>query len=343
MNYDITIAGSDMDVSIPCESEETVLEAVERAGFAIPYSCLKGVCSTCEGTLIAGEVETVGRGLIRGLNEAVRFCCTKPRSNLEIRPQKILKNVVPDRKKLSVSVFRMTSLAEDVTRLELRLPMGKRCKFRAGQYLRIYLEDGVSRSYSMANPPQKNNLLELHIRHFPGGYFSEVILAQLESKAQLSIELPYGQFMLNESSDNPVILIASGTGFAPIKSMIEDQLARGGTRRMALYWGARSREDLYLAELVKAWLARAPWLTFTPVLSRPDGSWEGREGWVQHAVLADHPDLSGWEVYACGNPQMISESKTMFSNEAGLNADNFYCDPFVETGNTEKSIGSLDK
>jgi CDP-4-dehydro-6-deoxyglucose reductase/3-phenylpropionate/trans-cinnamate dioxygenase ferredoxin reductase subunit len=342
MIYEIKIASSDMEVVVPCEAEETVLEAVERSGFSMPYSCLKGVCSTCEGTLITGDVQTIGGGLVHGFSDAVRFCTVRPRSNLVIQPRKILKKITSAPKKLTASVFRITSLAKDVTCLELRLPMGKRSKFRAGQYLRINLEDGVSRNYSMANPPHKNDMLELHIRHIPGGRFSETVLTKIEKKVHLSIELPYGQFMLNENSESPIILIASGTGFAPIKSIIEDQLARGGERRMDLYWGGRSRDDLYLSEIAEVWSASVPWFTFIPVLSRPDRSWDGREGWVQHVVLADHPDLSSWEVYACGNPQMISESRAMLISKAGLNADNFYCDAFVATGSVDESNVSLD-
>jgi CDP-4-dehydro-6-deoxyglucose reductase/3-phenylpropionate/trans-cinnamate dioxygenase ferredoxin reductase subunit len=335
MSYLVTVA--DTDVAFPCDGDETVLDAAERAGFSLPYSCRKGVCSTCEAGLPAGSVEVRGRGPAQGPAQGVLLCQARPRSDLAIAPTRIARRGPPVRKVLDAKVFRVSRPAEDVTVLQLRFPTGVRAKFRAGQYLRVLLEDGDSRNYSLANPPHESDGAQLHIRHLAGGRFSHTLLPGLEKGASVRVELPYGEFSLNEESHKPVILVVTGTGFAPAKSIIEDQLKRGGGRPIHLYWGGRRREDLYLAELPAGWAARAPWFAFTPVLSQPGADWSGRTGRVHQAVLEDHPDLRGHEVYACGNPSMTAAAAEAFRDLAGLDPADFYCDAFVPSGAPEPS------
>jgi len=327
MSFKIKVFGSENEIMFLCGENETILEAAERSGYALPYSCRNGVCSTCEGTLLSGDVTTSRE---RG-KRTVRFCVARPCSDIEIEPQRIQKSTIEAPRRHRVKVYSISRPASDVSILGLRLPIGKRCKFKAGQYLRVFLDDGASRNYSFANPPQKSDVLELHIRHVPGGRFSDSVLSQLEKGSELEIESPYGQFGIGSKSDAPIIIIATGTGFAPVKSMMEDQIAKGETRQIEFYWGARRREDLYLYDLAKSWAERLKWFDFKPVLSRFDKSWEGRAGWVQDAILADHPHLRGWEVYACGNPDMISSVQEVLAKEAGLNLNDFFCDPFVST------------
>jgi CDP-4-dehydro-6-deoxyglucose reductase/3-phenylpropionate/trans-cinnamate dioxygenase ferredoxin reductase subunit len=323
------VPGGESDVAFGCAGDETILDAAERAGFSLPYSCRKGVCSTCEGTLLAGEAHVRGRGVVRGPQEAVRFCVARPVSAVEIKPQRIARADAPVRKQVLATVYRIRKAAPDVSVVDLRLPIGVRTGFRAGQYLTVHLENGDTRNFSMANPPKKSEEVQLHVRHIPGGLFSETLLPKLAKGDKIKMEFPFGQFALNESSDRPVIFIATGTGFAPFKSMIEDQLARGGKRQTKLYWGGRRREDLYLADLAQAWAARYPWFSFTPVLSRPDPDWAGRTGHVHRVVQEDHADINGWDVYACGNPAMVSAAR------AALTPDKFYCESFVPSGGTE--------
>jgi CDP-4-dehydro-6-deoxyglucose reductase/3-phenylpropionate/trans-cinnamate dioxygenase ferredoxin reductase subunit len=332
MTFQISVPGSGF--SFPCEPGETVLDAAERGGFSLPYSCRKGVCSSCEGGVVAGHASVRGKGGVTGPAEAVLLCQCRPTSDLAIAPKRIVRSEPPVRKALTATVYRITRPSEDVAVVQLRFPTGQRAKFRAGQYLRVLMPDGDSRNYSMANPPHESDGVQLHIRHVPGGRFSEGVLARLAAGDKLQVELPYGEFSLSERPETPAILLATGTGFAPIKSIVEDQIKRGGTRSLALYWGARRREDLYLASLAQKWAARAPWFAFTPVLSQPDGEWSGRAGYVHEAVLADHPDLSGAEVYACGNPDMVAAAQADFA-AAGLRDDAFFSDPFVPSGEGE--------
>ncbi|MFC3678345.1 2Fe-2S iron-sulfur cluster-binding protein [Ferrovibrio xuzhouensis] len=342
MTYQIRI--SDQDISFACEPGETVLDAAERAGYAIPYSCRKGACNTCEAALIAGAAAVAGHGgVIRGPCDPVLLCRTRPQSNLEIRPQRIDRTEPPARKRLPASVYRMTRPTPDVAVIQLRYPAGNRMKFKAGQYLQVELADGSRRSFSMANPPQESDGVQLHIRHVPGGVFSEGVLAALQAGDKLTIELPFGDFFLRDASaDTPVILLATGTGFAPIKSIVEDAIKRGLKRPMRLYWGARRTADLYMPELPQKWAARHAWFAFIPVLSEAEADWTGRRGLVHQAVLDDHGDLSTSTVYACGNPLMIAKARHAFTTQAGLPTAAFHCDAFVPSGPDEAMPAAPD-
>ncbi|MFM0326815.1 FAD-binding oxidoreductase [Caballeronia glebae] len=321
MSYQISVAAS--DISFECNDGESVLDAAERAGFALPYSCRKGVCSECQGGVMNAQ----------GVIEKALMCCVRPAANMTIAPRKIEKRERIVRKKLDASVFRITQAAPDVTLLQLRLPIGVRAKFRAGQYLQVHLDDETVRNYSMANPPHQSDGVHLHVRHVPGGRFSDDALKELAVGAKLRIELPYGEFFFRDESEKPVILVATGTGFAPVKSIVEDAIKRKLARPMKLYWGARRKQDLYLADLARKWHDEGH-VEFIPVLSDPDDDWTGRAGPVHRAVLADHPSLDEHQVYACGSPAMTSAARDEFT-QAGLPEDEFFCDAFVQTNALE--------
>ncbi|SAL67988.1 CDP-6-deoxy-delta-3,4-glucoseen reductase [Caballeronia cordobensis] len=321
MSYQIKVAAS--DITFDCNDGESVLDAAERAGFALPYSCRKGVCSECQGGVVNAQ----------GITEKALLCCVRPSANVTIAPRKIEKRERVVRKKLDASVFRIAQAAPDVTVLQLRLPTGVRAKFRAGQYLQIHLDDETVRNYSMANPPHQSDSVHLHVRHVAGGRFSDGVLKELAVGRKLRIELPYGEFFFRDESAKPVILVATGTGFAPVKSIVEDAIKRKLARPMKLYWGARREQDLYLADLARKWHDEGH-VEFIPVLSDPDGDWAGRTGFVHRAVLADHPSLAAHQVYACGNPSMTSAARDAFTS-AGLPEDEFFCDAFVQTGTLE--------
>ena len=326
MTWDVKVAGG--DIIFPCAPDETILDAAERAGFSIPYSCRKGVCAACEGGLSAGSVEVRGHGPAFAPADGVRLCQARPRSHVEIVPTRITASGPPRRRVLEARVFAVSRPSPDVTVLNLRYPNGVRVKFRPGQHLKVLLQDGDSRNYSMANPSHRNDGAELHIRHLAGGRFSDALAPALEKGEVLRVDTPYGERHLDECSDRPVILAVTGTGFAPAKAIIEDQLAKGSTRPIHLYWGGRTAGDLYMRDRAASWAVRAPWLSFTPVLSRPEQDWRGRIGWVQHAVLEDQPQLAGFEVYACGNPAMTQGASRAFI-AAGLDPIDFHCDAFV--------------
>lgn len=196
------------------------------------------------------------------------------------------------------------------------------------------MADQTSRNYSIANPPQLNDVLDLHVRHIPGGRFSDHFVGMLRAGSVIKVDLPYGLFSWSEDISRRAILLATGTGFAPLKSMIEYLIRSGVTKPIHLFWGGERETDLYDRALVQAWTRRHPWINFTPVLTKPDAGWTGLRGYVQEAALRRHADLSDYEVYACGNPIMISEARTLLTREGGLKAQSFRSDAFVPSGET---------
>jgi len=334
MSFQVRVA--ERDIAFACAADESILDAAERAGFSIPYSCRKGVCHTCEGALVAGEVQVRSR-LIAGRNGAVLMCQARPRSDVEVAVRRIEPSGPPLRKTLTAIVYRLARPAPDVSVLTLRFANGVRAKFQAGQYLQVLMAHGGRRNFSMANPSRDNDGVELHIRHIPGGCFSDTVLAKIGPRDKLVVELPFGQFFLREA-EMPAILLATGTGFAPIKSIVEDALRRGNRRPMRLYWGGRRRDDLYMLDRVAKWVERAPWLSFVPILSQAGGEWKGRTGLVHRTALEEFPDMREVEVYACGNPLMIAAARKDFGREAGLPESRFYADAFVPSGRSEPVV-----
>jgi CDP-4-dehydro-6-deoxyglucose reductase len=215
--------------------------------------------------------------------------------------------------------------------IKLQMPANDVFAFHAGQYIEFLLQGGVRRSYSMANAPHLiNQGLELHIRHMPGGKFTDHVFGAMKERDILRIEGPYGSFYLREDSAKPIVLLASGTGFAPIKAIIEHLQFKGSKRAATLYWGGRRPADLYLEEWVKTKLAEMPNLRYVPVVSNAltEDKWQGRTGFVHRAVLQDLPDLSGHQVYACGAPVVVDSARTDYL-AAGLPDDEFYADAFT--------------
>lgn len=329
-----TVRVADAAITFPCEPREYVLDAAERAGYSMPSSCRKGACNTCEAALLAGEVTQRGRGRRTARDGWALMCRSKPRADLTIRPKRFERIDAFRRKTIAARVFRLATPAPDVTIMTLRFPIGVRAPFKAGQYLKVIMDDGDRRSFSMANAARDNDGAELHIRHVPQGKFSMGALSRLSVGDCLRVELPYGDFYLRDS-ERPVILLASGTGFAPIKSIVETAIHAGNRRPIHLYWGARSREDLYLAELPARWATRLPWFCFTPVLSEPPSSWTGRTGLVHNAVREDHTELAGADVYACGNPLMVRAAQRDFVGRRGMPDAQLFADAFVESGPDE--------
>ena len=327
------------------EGNETILEAALRHGYNLPYSCRNGACATCKGKVIEGRVD-YGVYENKALSEQEKlagmalFCRSRPLSDVVIEAREIgaAKGVVI--KTLPCRVVRMEKLAHDVMVLYLKLPQNERLQFLAGQYLDILLRDGRRRSFSLANPPHADELLQLHIRHLPGGHFSEHVFTRMKEKDLLRFQGPLGTFFLREddeqdssaaaqSSQRPIILMAGGTGFAPIKGMLEHAFYVGMQRPIHLFWGVRAKRDLYMHSLVQSWVEAHEQFRYTPVLSEPatEDRWEGRCGWVHEAVADDYPDLRGYEVYASGPPAMIEAGKAAFAARA-LPAEQFFYDSF---------------
>ncbi|MCB1866579.1 MAG: CDP-6-deoxy-delta-3,4-glucoseen reductase [Chromatiales bacterium] len=316
------------------EAGESVLDAALRAGHALPYSCRSGLCGSCMGTLVNGEVEYPdGEPPALGADDRAAgrvLCCQAvPRTDVTVRARVI--EVAGDLRPrvFPCRVLDLERLAPDVMRMRLRLPGDGRLQFLAGQYLQFLLEGGRRRSFSLANAPHDDESIELHIRHVPDGWFTGRVFESLAPKAILRAEGPFGTFFLRPDDPRPRILMAGGTGFAPIKAMVEDALHRDDTRPIDLYWGARDLRDLYLHELAQEWAERHGHIRYVAVLSAPGSEADRaiRRGWVHEAVLADYPDLSGHSVYMSGPPPMIQAARHSFA-AAGLDEVQLFFDSF---------------
>jgi CDP-4-dehydro-6-deoxyglucose reductase len=313
------------------EEGETVLAAALRQGLVLPYSCQSGACGTCKGKIASGSVD-YGVYQPRVFSDAEKaqgkalFCQAKPLTDLVIEARTISVAGGIEIKRLPCRVQKMERAADDVMVVSLKLPANERLRFLAGQYIEFLLKDGAKRSFSMANPPHDAEFLQLHVRRVAGGEFTKQVFEKMKERDILRLEGPYGTFFLREDSDKPIVFVASGTGFAPIKSIIETALEKGITRPMTLYWGGRRPKDLYMDALAKQWPVR-----YIPVISDglPEDAWTGRTGFVHRAVMQDFPDLSGHQVYACGVPVMVDAARHDFTSTCRLPEDEFYADSFT--------------
>jgi CDP-4-dehydro-6-deoxyglucose reductase len=318
---------------------ETLLDAGLRAGVPLPFECRSGGCGVCKATLLAGEVDH-GAYLQTALPDPERargkllLCCATALSDVEleyeegaaVREQPL--GVYPAR------VERLEKLAHDVMLVALRLAGGKRIAFEAGQYLNVILPDGDRRSYSFTVPSGETDLVELHVRRMPGGKFTTHVFERMKVGDLVRFEGPIGTFVLREPSERPLVFVAGATGFAPVKSLLEQAFRMGITRPLYFYWGVRKRRDLYLADLPERWQAEHPNFRFVPVLSEPDpeDAWTGRTGLVHEAILADFPDLSGFAIYACGSVKMVEAAKPAFVAQ-GLGEEYCFSDAFTPQAN----------
>jgi len=333
MSYKITIEPSGH--TFTAEVGESVLEAALRQGLVIPYSCRGGTCATCMGKVVEGDVTYPGDELPPGLDpkEAAigqaLFCLARPTGDLAIEVREVRDGGDIEPRRLPCRVVRMKQLAHDVMQLDLKLPDTERLQFLPGQYIDILLRDGRKRSYSLANPPHRDDVLEIHVRHVTDGAFSGKVFGDMKEKSLLRLEGPLGNFFLREESPRPVILVAGGTGFAPIKGILEHAFYIGLDRPIHLYRGARSRRDLYLDDLVRDWDAAHSNFHYTPCLSEPlpEDAWDGHVDLVHNRVLRDFPNLEPFDVYMAGPPGMVHAARRDFARH-GLPAGQLYYDSF---------------
>jgi CDP-4-dehydro-6-deoxyglucose reductase len=321
------------------ERDETILAAAIRAGIGLPYGCRDGACGSCKSRLLEGRV-IHGAHQQKALSNAeeqagmILPCCATPQTDCVIEARMVPGAGEHPVLKLPSRVLHILRPAPDVAVLRLQLPANQAFRYRAGQFVEFILRDGSRRSYSMANAP--HNLgqppaIELHLRHMPGGKFTDHVFSAMKERDILRMEGPFGGFFLREDSDRPIVLLASGTGFAPIKALIEHLRSLPEPRPAVLYWGCRNKTDLYMHEWAEQTAHEWPRLRYVPVLSepKPEDQWTGRTGFVHRAVMQDLPDLSGHQVYACGVPVMVESAKRDFVAECGLPADEFYADAFT--------------
>lgn len=342
MSYRVKIQNSGHEFDV--RYGESVLDAALRNGITLPYGCRDGACGSCAGTIISGEVDYPDGAppALEALDASgpnALFCQAEPRSDLLILVREIdAADNLPIRK-LPCRVAKLEQLTHDVMLVLLKLPPVERMQFYAGQYIDILTKDGQRRAFSIANAPHNDEFVELHIRRIPGGKFTDQVFRQLQPKAILRIEGPLGSFYLREDSDRPVILMGGGTGYAPLKGILEHAFQIGFKNPIHLFWGVRQTRDLYHQERIHDWERQFPNFRYTPVLSEPDAAegWTGETGMVGDSVIRHYTDLSGHDVYMSGPPAMIESARLSFLAH-GMSDDRAFSDAFEFAADSQAKI-----
>ena len=337
MAFQIVVQPSGRSYAV--DGDETLLSAGIRQGLNMPYGCKDGACGSCKCKKISGEVQ-LGTYQTKALSDEERAqglvltCCATALSDVVLESKQVTSADAFPMKKMPVRIASMEKVSSDVMRIFLQLPATEVMQYHAGQYVEFLLRDGSRRAYSMANAPHTLAAdapkVELHIRHMPGGKFTDHVFGAMKEKDIQRVEGPQGSFYLREDNDAPIVLLASGTGFAPIKALMEHMQHKGITRPTRLYWGGRRPADLYMNDWVLAQLPLMPHLQYIPVVSNalPEDAWAGRTGFVHAAVLQDTPSLTAYQVYACGAPIVVDSAKRDYV-ASGLVEDNFFADSFT--------------
>ena len=345
MSFQVSVLPSNRSFIVAVD--EPILTAGIRQGVAMPYGCKDGACGSCkckmlEGKVIHGQHQAKALSVEEEAKGYILTCCAKPQSDIVLESRQVTSADAFPIKRMPSRVISLEKKSHDVMVIKLQLPASDTLQFKAGQYIEFILRDGARRSYSMASAPHiaaDSKTLELHLRHMPGGKFTDHVFGEMKEKEIQRIEGPFGSFYLREDSEKPIILLASGTGFAPIKAIIEQMQHSDSTRAATLYWGGRRPADLYMNDWVLAQVAAMPNLRYVPVVSNalPEDAWAGRTGFVHQAVMADFPDLSAQQVYACGAPIVVDSAQADFVNLCQLPADEFYADSFITEADKAKS------
>jgi len=337
MSFQVSVQPSGRAFSV--DKDETILAAGVRQGVGLPYGCKDGACGSCKCLKVSGEIQMSAyqskalsdEELAKGM---VLTCRATALSDVVLESRQVTSADAFPIRKMPVRIASMEKMSSDVMRIMLQLPSTENMQYHAGQYVEFLLRDGSRRAYSMANAPHTlvagTPMVELHIRHMPGGKFTDHVFGAMKEKEIQRIEAPFGSFYLREDSNKPMVLLASGTGFAPIKTLLEHMQHKNIQRPARLYWGGRRPSDIYMSDWVTAQLALMPNLQFIPVVSDalPEDHWTGRAGFVHAAVLQDIADLSGYQVYACGAPVVIESAQRDYAAH-GLPAEEFFADSFT--------------
>lgn len=314
--------------------DESILDAALRSGIQLPYGCRSGNCGACKAQLLKGDIsygdiepEALTDNEIK--NDWILCCQARADTDVILKAREVSATKDIPVKTLPARVVHLEKLAHDVMGLWLKIPSTERLQFLAGQYIDILMKDGRERSFSLANAPHDDEYLQLQIRYYDGGAFSELVFKEMKEKSILRIKGPFGNFYLREDSDLPVIFVAGGTGFAPVKGIIEHMIAKQDNRSVYLYWGVRAKRDLYMDELARSWAEQHENIRYIPVLSEPaeQDNWPGKTGFVHDAVVEDFGNFSEVEVYASGPPIMVQSVHDSFTKR-GLPEARLYSDAF---------------
>ncbi|MFL6716721.1 MAG: 2Fe-2S iron-sulfur cluster-binding protein [Burkholderiaceae bacterium] len=326
MAYQVFLFNTDSSFTV--QDDESVLDAAIRAGVSLAHDCRMGGCGTCRVKLLEGAVsyedEPFGLAPEEAAEGYALACQARPQSDLVIQPG--ASAALPEPERRSAVVREVRSLCDSVHHLLLEVEGGAPPAYLAGQYMNVHLEDGSARSFSMASAPT-GNLIDFHVRRIPGGSFTDRRLALLRAGDRIDITLPLGGFHYRSADYRPLIMVATGTGLAPIRSILQSLMDDPDCPPVTLYWGMRNQADLYLDQEIRNWADRLYDFRYVPVLSRPGAGWSGRTGYVQQAVLQDHGSLEEHAIYLCGAPAMIQDAKQLFLAN-GASADHLYADSF---------------
>ncbi|MEW9898813.1 CDP-6-deoxy-delta-3,4-glucoseen reductase [Chitinivorax sp. PXF-14] len=332
MSFKVTVKPSGHEFVV--NEGETILEAALRESVMLPYGCRNGACGACKGRVLDGRVSHTSYAessltaaeLASGIS---LLCSARPETDVVIESKEIgaIKDIQV--KNLPCRVEKIEKVSHNVAVLYLKLPVNERLQFLAGQYIDIVMKDGKRRSFSLANAPHDDGFLQLHIRHVAGGTFSEHVFHTMKPKEILRFQGPLGSFFLREESAKPVVFVASGTGFAPVKGIVEHMIRHDIKRPTTIYWGAYNLSDIYMHELPQQWAKDHPHIRYVPVLSDPlpADNWAGRTGFVHVAVAEDIADFGNYQVYACGAPVMVEAAHKAFTAQ-GLDEGEFFSDAF---------------
>lgn len=344
LSYLVSVLPSNRNFT--ASDDEPILTAGIRQGIALPYGCKDGACGSCKCKMLEGKVvhnqhQAKALSAEEEAKGYILTCCAKPQSDIVLESRQVTSVDAFPIKRMPSRVISLEKKSHDVMVVLLQLPASDTLQYKAGQYIEFILRDGARRSYSMASAPHiaaERKTLKLHIRHMPGGKFTDHVFGEMKEKEIQRIEGPFGSFYLREDSQKPMILLASGTGFAPIKAIIQHMQHQGVKRSATLYWGGRRPADLYMHDWVMAQVAGMPNLRYVPVVSNAlsEDAWTGRTGFVHQAVMADFPDLSDTQVYACGAPIVVDSAKADFVKLCKLPEDEFYADSFITEADKAK-------
>jgi len=340
MKYKVSIPTTQHEFST--SADDTVLEAALKSEVSLPYGCRSGRCGACKGKVLKGSVryDEKPKALTQQMQDDgyALFCQAHACSDLEIAVDEVEKLSQIKVFKMPAKVARLEQISHDVMRVHLKLPETIRLQFFAGQYLDFIQENGERRSFSIANAPHDDDFIELHIRHIDGGEYTQYIFDRMKVNEILRIEAPLGSFILQESSPRPIILMGGGTGFAPLKGMVEHAFHIGLEKPMHLFWGVRSLRDLYMPDMPLEWARRYPLFQFTPVLSDPstEDNWQGDTGYVHHAVMKHYQDMTNFDIYMSGPPAMVYDARDEFVQQ-GVPEKQIFSDAFEFNSQMEKT------
>lgn len=343
MTYTITLAKSQRQFTV--ESNEIILQAAQKQNIALPYGCRNGTCGACKALVVSGKINQHSHSASALSNDEKEkgyalLCSAQACSNITLNVHEIANLAGQTVRKMLSKIKHFEKLSDDVMIVDLQLQAGQTLDFIAGQYIELLLPNHIRRAYSIASSVSQNNQLQLHIRHMPGGAFTDRLFNTMKIGDIVRFEGPLGSFFLREDSLKPIIFLASGTGFAPIKAMLETIFEKGIKRPIYFYWGGRSTKDLYQINVAQNWAMQYPFFKFIPVLSEllSHDTWSGRRGFVHRTVIEDFPDLSDFEVYACGAPVMVEAALRDFTKNHALPLEAFFADAFTSQADLANPI-----